>query len=112
VAGMALSYSLVSLVNAFLLLTLLNKKMNGIYLKNLLKFLFKIFPASFIMGVVIYFINIILPSPNSKIMQYINLGSVVAVGIIVYFIFVLLFKVEEASYVKDIILKKFKKKVS
>jgi len=65
VAGMALSYSLVSIVNAFLLLTILNKKMNGMYLKSLLKFLFKIFPASFIMGVVIYFINTAVPPLES-----------------------------------------------
>lgn len=109
VAGMALSYSLVSIVNAFLLLTILNKKMNGMYLKSLLKFLFKIFPASFIMGVVIYFINTAVPPLESKIMQYTYLAGVVAVGIAVYFAFALLFKVEEVSYVKDIILKKFKK---
>lgn len=109
VAGMALSYSLVSLINAFLLLTLLDKKMSGIYLGDLLKFLLKVFPASFIMGLVIYFINTIVPSVDSKIMQYIHLGSVVAIGVVVYFTAALLFKVEEASYVKDIILKKFKK---
>ncbi len=42
-------------------------------------------------------------------MQYTYLAGVVAVGIAVYFAFALLFKVEEVSYVKDIILKKFKK---
>jgi putative peptidoglycan lipid II flippase len=109
VAGMALSYSLVSMVNAFLLLTILSKKMNGIYLKSLSKFLFKIFPASFIMGVVIYFINTAMPPLESKIMQYTYLAGVVAVGIAVYFAIALLFKVEEVSYIKDIILKKFKK---
>lgn len=109
VAGMALSYSLVSLVNAFLLLALLNKKMNGIYLEELLKFLLKVFPASFIMGLVIYFVNTIMPSAGSKIMQYIHLGSVVVIGAVIYFTVVLLFKVEEVSYAKDIILKKIKK---
>ena len=61
------------------------------------------------MGVVIYFINTAMPPLESKIMQYTYLAGVVAVGIAVYFAIALLFKVEEVSYIKDIILKKFKK---
>ncbi|MDQ2086778.1 murein biosynthesis integral membrane protein MurJ [Herbivorax sp. ANBcel31] len=110
VAGMALSYSLVSLVNASLLLMLLNRKMNGIYIGDLLKFLSKIFPASFVMGLAVYFINTAMPFADSKIMQYIGLLGIITVGAAVYFAIVLLFKVEEASYAKNIILKKFGKK--
>ena len=44
VAGMALAYSLASLLKAFLLLTIFNKKMKGIYLFDLLKFLLKVVP--------------------------------------------------------------------
>ncbi|TYQ15504.1 UNVERIFIED_CONTAM: putative peptidoglycan lipid II flippase [Acetivibrio alkalicellulosi] len=109
VGGMALSYSLVSAVNAFLLLVLLNKKIKGIYLSKLMTFFLKVIPGSFIMGAVVYFTNNIMFDGGSKLMQIISLSIVILVGVAVYFGVVLLFKVEEANYVKDMISKKIRK---
>lgn len=110
VSGMALSYSTVSLVNAVLLLTILNVKMKGIHLRKLSKFLVKIVPASIIMGIVLYFLNLIMPNAtSSKIMQITNLMIEITVGVLVYFTVVLLLKVEEAQYYKNIVLAKIKK---
>ena len=109
VAGMALAYSLASALNAFLLLTLLNKKMKGIYLSNLLKFLFRVVPASLIMGGILFLIDIFIDmDTGSKLMQVTGLTLEIAVGVLVYFTVVLLMRVEEATYVKDKFISKIK----
>ena len=96
-AGMALSYSLSSTLNMILLLILLNKRMHGIYLKELLSFLFKILPASIVMGAIIYILNLFLPSYlTNKLYQFINLGLMVFVGITVYAVVTISMKVDEA----------------
>ncbi len=110
VSGMALSYSTVSVVNAVLLLTILNVRMKGIHLGKLFGFLIKIIPASVIMGIVLYFLNLIIPGEtSSKMTQMINLIIEVTVGVVVYFAVVLLLKVEEADYYKNMILTRIKK---
>lgn len=110
VSGMALSYSLVSVVNATLLLTRLNKKMKGIYLNKLLYFLLKILPASLVMGGVLFFMNLFIPAKvDSKIIQFINLSIEISVGVIVYFAVVFLLKVEEAESIKNLLLGRIKK---
>lgn len=110
VNGMALSYSTVSAVNAVLLLGLLNKKMKGIYLNKLFAFLVKIIPAALIMGVVLFFLNNIVPGESSSVLlQFVNLMVEVAVGMVVYFVVVLLLKVEEAEGYKNMFLTRLKK---
>ncbi len=110
VSGMALSYSLVSVVNAVLLLTRLNKKMKGIYLDKLFVFLLKILPSSLIMGIVLFLLNLVIPvNVDSKIMQFINLSIEISVGVVVYFAVVFLLKVEEANSIKNWLSGRFKK---
>lgn len=111
VSGMALSYSTVSLVNAVLLLSLLNKRMKGIHLKKLLKFLVKIVPAAVAMGIALYFVNLVIPGESSsKLTQIVNLMFEVGVGMLVYFALVTVLKVEEAEYYKNILLSRIKKR--
>ncbi len=110
VSGMALSYSTVSAVNAVLLLTMLNVRMKGMHLRKLFRFLVQIVPASVIMGIALYFLNLIIPDDtSSKMTQIINLMFEVTVGVVVYFTVVLLLKVEEAERYKNMFLARIKK---
>ena len=110
VSGMALSYSLVSAINAVLLLSMLNRRMKGIYLDKLLIFIVKVIPASLAMGVVLFLLDRVIPSESSsKLMQFINLMFEITVGVVVYFAAALLLRVEEAQSYKNMFLGKLKK---
>jgi len=110
VAGMALTYSLASAVNAFLLLSILNRKMKGIYIDRLLRFLFKVVPSAMIMGMVLFITNAcFVPDTSAKVVQLLNLIFQIALGVLVYFAAVLVLKVEEALYFKDMALSRLKK---
>lgn len=110
VSGMALSYSLVSAINAILLLSMLNRRMKGIYLDKLLIFLVKVIPAALVMGVVLFLLDRVIPSESSsKLMQFINLMFEITVGAGVYFVAALLLRVEEAQSYKNMFLGKLKK---
>lgn len=110
VSGMALAYSLASALNAFLLLTILNKKMKGIYLDRLLKFLLKVIPSALIMGIVLFMTNTyIAVDTSSKAMQILNLFFQIAAGALVYLTAVLMLGVEEALHFKDMVVSRFNK---
>lgn len=111
VSGMALSYSLTSTLNAILLLILLNKKMGGINLGSLFIFLGKVIPASFAMGIVLYFVNLIHVDLSSKIIQLGYLASEVILGLLVFSVIVLLMRVEEAKSIYDSVIGRVKKLV-
>ncbi len=109
VGGMALAYSLASTLNAFLLLLLLNRKMKGINLDKLAKFLAKVIPAALLMGGVLFLTNGFLNfETDSKLMQILCLILQISLGMLVYFASVLLFRVEEAYHVIKAIRKKIK----
>jgi putative peptidoglycan lipid II flippase len=109
VAGMALAYSTTSTLNAVLLLFFLNKKMRGINLDKLLIFLLKVIPASVIMGLILYFVNLIHINLNSKAIQLSFLLIEIIIGIAVFSLIVLLMKVEEAKYILNAVTNKIKK---
>ncbi len=100
VSGMALAYSSASILNAVLLLIILDKKFKGINLNKLFVFLTKVIPAALVMGVLLFFVNRVVQfEESSKIVQYFILFFEIAVGASVYFITALLMKVEEAGYI-------------
>ncbi|MCX7921806.1 MAG: murein biosynthesis integral membrane protein MurJ [Clostridia bacterium] len=110
IAGMTLSYSISSAINAILLLVILNKKMNGIYVDKLIKFLIKVVPASVFMGGVLWYVNNILPvNLYPKLIQVSILSFEVMIGAVIYFGIALLMKVEEAAYMRDVMLSRLKK---
>lgn len=109
VAGMALAYSLTSTLNAILLLSFLNKKMGGIGLNKLFIFLGKVIPASLVMGIVLYFVNLIHVNLSSKIIQLGYLTLEIILGLAVFSLIVLLMRVEEAKYIFDAVKLKIKK---
>jgi putative peptidoglycan lipid II flippase len=112
VAGMALAYSLASALNAFLLLSILSKKMKGIYLDRLLKFLLKVVPSALIMGMVLFIANTYFAlDTGTKVMQLFNLLYQIVLGALIYFAAVLALRVEEALHFKDLVLSKLIKTV-
>ena len=109
VSAMALSYSLASSLNAFLLLLLLDRKMGGIHIDKLVRFFLKIIPASVIMGASLFLIDgIISVNDSSKLIQFISLSIEMLFGVGIYFIIVMLMRVEEAYYIRDVIADKFR----
>ncbi len=111
VAGMALAYSISSTVYALMLLLLINKKIKGAYMKDLLSFLGKAVLASAAMALVLYPLNSVLPvNINSKLSQAVFLGVEAAAGAAIYFGVILLLRVEEGMYLFNAVKRRFKRK--
>lgn len=109
VSGMALAYALSSTVNAFLLMIILDIKLDGIHLEKLAGFMVKVTIASAIMGFIISLINnAIQTGIESKLLQFLFLIIVVSLGGLIYFTIVLLMKVDEAKYILSFIVEKLK----
>ncbi|MEN8905675.1 MAG: murein biosynthesis integral membrane protein MurJ [Clostridiales bacterium] len=113
--GMAIAYSVAASLNAVALLLILDKKIHGIELLNLMVYILKITFAGIVMAIVLYiFQKYIIPidfentnfSRVLKIKELIGVGSLILVGGIVYGLITLKLKLEEAIYVKKLLLKK------
>lgn len=107
-SGMALSYSMISLVNAGLLLILLHKKMGGIHAAELGNFLIRALPASAVMGAVLLLIRSIVPVPDMKLLQLSYLLLEIIAGATIYIIMMLLMKSQDAIYLKKKIMQRSK----
>lgn len=108
-AGMALSYTIISTINAIFLLLLLNRKMKGIHLNKLVVFLGKTVPAAAIMGVVLFLMESLPITLNTKVLQLVFLTFEIATGALIYFVITRMLKLEEADYILETIARKFKK---
>lgn len=106
--GMALSYSIISLVNSVLLLILLNIKMNGIHAAELGSFLVRAIPSSAVMGAVLLLIRSLVPVPGTKLLQLLYLLLEIITGAAIYIIMMLLMKSQDAIYFKKKIMKGLK----
>lgn len=105
-SGMALSYSIISTVNAVILLILINKKIKGIYLNKFFLFISKSLLASVLMGIVLLLLKMIHVNLNTKIEQLLYLSLEITLGGIVYISVMVLIKGEEALYIVKIIKNK------
>mgnify|MGYP000710312734 CR=1 FL=1 len=102
-AGMALSYSLISTVNAVILIILMARKMNGIHSHMLSGFFARSLPAAAVMSMVLCILKMIVPYPDGKFMQIILLAFEIFAGVVVYIASMLLLRSEDAIYlVKNI----------
>jgi len=109
VAGMALAYSITSTVNAIILVAMLNKKIDGIYLKSFFVFLLKTLLASGLMGVSVLLLEYVLDfNTASKLLQVLYLIITISAGALVYFAAVCLLKVEEAVRIYETAILKVK----
>ncbi|MGI6777750.1 MAG: murein biosynthesis integral membrane protein MurJ [Acetivibrionales bacterium] len=107
--GMALAYSLSSLLNAVLLLSLLTRKIKAINIGEFIVFLLKTLFSALIMAALLYFINNLFKAASAnKVYQILSLMLEVAAGVFIYFTLVIIFKVEEACYIFQGFLSKIK----
>ena len=112
-AGMSLAYSISSAFYATSLIYILNKKIKGLYLRDLLSFFTKTMVASIIMGIVIFILNKAIPinfkevfTLRLKISELCVLAFEILVGGGCYCAVVYFMKIEEARYLLDITYKK------
>jgi putative peptidoglycan lipid II flippase len=108
VAGMALSYSIISVVYMIIMMSVLTKKMKGMQWKNLIKYSGKLIAAAVIMGITIFFMNRLISinflqyfSIHQKLIEILILGIEIAVGALIYFVTTMLLKVNEAIEFKN-----------
>jgi len=103
VAGIALAYSLSSLINTCILVARLNNKIQAIRTNDLMKFILKVSLASAVMGLLLWAVNGLIPidflrpfSVVGKLIELLYLLLEILIGVVVYFSIVYLTKVEEA----------------
>lgn len=112
VPGLTLSSSISSVVITLMLLFQMNKKFKGISYRSIIKTLGKIFIASILMGVIVYFIKkIFLMSLAPVFIVNVMLLLLCSIaGIVLYFALTYFLKIEECMFLwnifKDKILKK------
>jgi putative peptidoglycan lipid II flippase len=114
VGGMALSYSMASLLNACLLISILHMKMDGVPFRDFFLFLVRVLPSALVMGLVLFGLDHYLTVfvSEDKVIQMAGLAFKIGIGVIAYFGMILILKVEEGIYVKEKFLKKLKRKKS
>ncbi len=112
VPGLTLSSSISSVVITLMLLHKMNKKFKGIAFSYMLKTIGKIFIASSIMAVVVYFIKNILISnfvPAFSLNLFILLLCAI-VGMILYFVIAYFLNIKECTYLWNTVKEKVIKK--
>ncbi|MCX7885306.1 MAG: murein biosynthesis integral membrane protein MurJ [Caloramator sp.] len=112
IGGIALSYSITSIINMILLYKKLSEKVHGLRINEDLKSSIKSSIASFIMGGAAFIISRVIESKlgiDSKMVQIIDVGVSVTVAIIIYFAAAYVLKMPEMDYVIGILKKKIKK---
>ncbi len=97
-AGMALSYTIISTVNAVLLLILLNRKIKGVHLNKFFSFILKALPASIAMGAALFILSRLPVRLEAKTGQILYLLFEIAIGVLVYMFVMIVLKCEEALY--------------
>jgi putative peptidoglycan lipid II flippase len=114
--GMALAYSITSFANAMLLLYFLNKKVGGMDLYKFKMFFLKTVPAGIILVLFLLLINKIVPvdfsatvfSKEIRISELMWAFIELTLCVIVYFSLIIIFKLDEAVYIKDKLINKLK----
>lgn len=111
--GMALSYSLISVVHMVIMMIIISKKMNGMKWEMLIRYSGKLFVSAAIMGIVLLAANKVMPidfkqtfSMHTKLIEITALGIEIAVGAVIYFGSTMLLKVGEAVEFKNKIFSK------
>ncbi len=106
--GMALSFSIISTVNAISLLLIMNKKMCGIHMERLIEFLRKAIPSTLVMAVIVFAFELLPVTLDTKAAQLMYLMVEILAGAFVYTAFMTLFKDENALYFIDTLKQKLK----
>jgi len=111
-SGLALAYSVTGIFNMVSLLLLLRRKVGAIDGRKILVSLVQVLVAAAVMGVVAYGAGqLVEPYLDlaRKTHQLVQVGIAVSVGIAVYAVLALLFRMEEADQVVSIIKRRFRR---
>lgn len=110
ISGIALATSLSGIASCAVLFVLLKKKIAPFDTGAIYASFLRILPASLAMGAVCYLVSRGHPAPADKnmLIQFIDLGLIIAVGLAVYAGFCVLFRVKEISQLWKWISKKDK----
>ncbi|NLC68639.1 MAG: murein biosynthesis integral membrane protein MurJ [Clostridiaceae bacterium] len=114
-SGMAMAYSISSMVNLAILMYALGRKIKGIYSDQWLKFIIKTVVASAIMGIMVFLFKGLIPvdfsrpfSIDSKMAELLYLFLMIAFGVMAYFVIMVLMGIKEVTYLLGIIKNKFR----
>ncbi len=102
-SGMAISYSIISTINGFILLLLLNKKISAINREKLISFLLKAIPAVLMMCLALLFFEMIPVSLDMKGSQLLYLAAEIIIAAAIYIGIMLLLKADDAIYMKNLL---------
>ena len=102
-SGMALSYSIISTINAIILLLVLNRKTNGIHIEKVISFFVRAVPATLAMCAVLAIFKLLPVSLDTKGFQLLYLAAKIVIAAVVYAGIMLLVKADDAIYMKNLI---------
>ncbi|CCJ34251.1 murein biosynthesis integral membrane protein MurJ [Caloramator australicus] len=108
IGGIALSYSISSILNMILLQRGLSKKLNGLKEKEIIISTVKSIGASIVMGIATLVTYKFLEynfGIESKLMQLIGVGGAVFVGIVVYALVAVILKMDEVKFMVKMVKK-------
>lgn len=112
IGGIALSYSITSILNMFMLYRKLGKKLDGLRTREDLKSSIKAAIASFVMGGAAFIVSRVIETKfgiDSKMAQLFDVGLAVTVGMLLYFGTAYILKMPEMDYVISILKRKLKR---
>ncbi|MDP4093316.1 MAG: murein biosynthesis integral membrane protein MurJ [Bacillota bacterium] len=114
-SGMALGYSLSSVLYAIVLLGILDKRMQGMHLDKLTIYLIKVVMASLAMGAVLMLVNKYVPvdftrkfTMHSKVIELVYLVGEAVIGTAIYVGISILLKVDEVVYMLNMVSRRMK----
>lgn len=109
--GLALATSLANIITVFILLYFLRKKIGPFGVKSMLTVLVKSTIASLVMGVVAYYSYVFIVSAmgSGSLALMVSLMGSVILAVIVYFVLLLILKIDELNLFMGQIKKKLKK---
>jgi putative peptidoglycan lipid II flippase len=108
--GLALATTISSIVTSFILLITLRKKIGRFGFSSSIKVAIKASLATLVMGIIVYFLHgyLINYLAATRLMEAVALASSVLVGMFVYFILIILFKIEEVKWLLGFVKSRFK----
>lgn len=112
IGGIALSYSITSVINMVMLYKMLGKKIKRLKTKKTAHTIIKASMASTAMGVGAYYTSRFIEGRlgiESKLAQLVDVGAAVTVGIVLYVLVAYLLRMKEMEFAVSVLKRKFKK---
>lgn len=112
IGGIALSYSITSIINMVMLYKMLGKKIKRLKTKKTAHTIIKASMASTAMGIGAYFTSRFIEGRlgvETKLVQLVDVGAAVTVGIVLYVVVAYLLRMKEMDFVVNMLKRKLKK---